>query len=181
MLNEDYKPLNISFDLIDFEYTVNNDWATDAFGNESEMKAKLRRGTYADLNLYIISDFEESQQEEITTIGWCRLPSNESSDESILSLDGCLVHAGALPGGYILERNLGKTATHEIGHWFGLLHVFHGESCTGDGDLVSDTNQQSERSWGCPLQQDSCPAAKGLDNVDNYMDYSDDVWCVDAL
>ena len=60
------------------------------------------------------------------------------------------------------------------------MHVFEGLSCSGDGDLVADTNQQSEPSRGCLLNKDSCSGAKGLDNVDNYMDYSDDEWYVEA-
>ena len=178
MLNEDYAPLNISFVLMDYEYTVNDDWATDAVGNESDMKSKLKRGTYADLNLYFISEPVDIQEDLFILIGWCQFPSNASNDESVASLDGCMVYAETLPGGRFPARTLGKTATHEVGHWFGLMHVFEGRSCSGDGDLVSDTNQQSEVSYGCPLDRDSCPGSKGLDNVNNYMDYADDVWCV---
>lgn len=60
VLNEDYKPLNISFDLIDFEYTVDDDWAAEPYRNESDMKAKLNQGAYADLNIYFVSDLVES-------------------------------------------------------------------------------------------------------------------------
>ena len=182
VLNEDYKPQNISFDLIDIDYTVNDDWATDAWENELDMKSNLHQGTYADLNIYFISDLVDFEKEEMQTIGQCHFPKNTSDDQSVLALDGCIAWTETLPGGpgeIGPTRNSGKTATHEVGHWFGLLHVFQGLSCFGDGDFVSDTNQQSEVSFGCPVGHDSCPGDEGLDNVNNYMDYADDAWCVE--
>jgi hypothetical protein len=90
--------------------------------------------------------------------------------------DGCNVHAGSMPGGNVRGNNLGKTAVHEVGHWFGLLHTFAGYSCTGDGDFISDTPQASTSTSGCPVGKDSCPKVPGLDPVTNYMDYSTDAW-----
>ena len=62
-----------------------------------------------------------------------------------------------------------------MGHWFGLFHVFQGQSCSGAGDSVSDTPIQRVATSGCPSTQDSCPAVAGLDSINNYMDYSDDI------
>ena len=70
--------------------------------------------------------------------------------------------------------NTGAAAVHEVGHWFGLLHVFQGESCSGAGDLVEDTPVQSTLSRGCPEGKDSCPGQKGVDNIHNHMDYTED-------
>lgn len=72
--------------------------------------------------------------------------------------------------------DLGRTGTHEVGHYLGLLHTFDGgcastSSCSTNGDLVCDTNPESSPTFGCPGARSSCglPAP-----FDNYMDYADD-------
>ncbi|HXU26918.1 MAG TPA: zinc metalloprotease, partial [Bacteroidia bacterium] len=71
----------------------------------------------------------------------------------------------------------GRTATHEIGHCFNLLHIWgdDGTACTGD-DQCADTPNQSSENYGCPTfpHTDACsPASPGVMYM-NYMDYTDD-------
>jgi hypothetical protein len=72
--------------------------------------------------------------------------------------------------------NLGRTATHEIGHWLGLRHIWGEEegSCT-DSDQISDTPNQSDKSTGCPnFPKISCNNVPNGDMFMNYMDYTND-------
>ncbi len=69
--------------------------------------------------------------------------------------------------------NLGRTATHEVGHYLGLYHTFNG-GCTNTytgGDRIVDTNPESSPTYGCPGSRSSCGSQAP---IDNYMDYSDD-------
>ena len=73
--------------------------------------------------------------------------------------------------------NMGRTATHETGHYLGLYHTFDsgcGSStdCYGTGDLICDTNQERRPSYGCPTSKTSCGSE---DPFHNYMDYTDDL------
>lgn len=65
----------------------------------------------------------------------------------------------------------GRTATHEIGHFLGLRHVWGDGGCSAD-DFCVDTPQMSDNSSGCPVSQNSCGSN---DMFQNYMDFTDDV------
>ncbi|OCL10376.1 zincin [Glonium stellatum] len=173
-LNRAYGSAGIQFALANMSWTVNDSWAvggTDA--DDLAMKQALRQGSYATLNIYFQTDLAGG------VLGKCTLPSSVGGGTvaaSAYANDGCNVQAGTMPGGAVAGYNQGKTAVHEAGHWFGLLHVFEGNSCDGDGDFIADTPQQSTSTDGCPTAppKDSCPSDPGLDAVHNYMDYSTD-------
>ena len=65
--------------------------------------------------------------------------------------------------------NLGRTTTHEIGHWLNLRHIWGDQPC-GD-DQVADTPPASGPHHGCVNSDFSCGSQ---DMVQNFMDYTDD-------
>jgi PKD repeat protein len=67
--------------------------------------------------------------------------------------------------------NLGRTLSHETGHWLGLRHIWGDGICADD--FVSDTPTQKQASSGCPNTTLSCDNST-LAMVQNYMDYSND-------
>jgi PKD repeat protein len=71
--------------------------------------------------------------------------------------------------------NEGRTATHEIGHWLGLRHIWGDGGCTVD-DYCNDTPEAAAANYGCPTIN-SCTNAPdpGNDMVANYMDYTNDL------
>jgi len=76
------------------------------------------------------------------------------------------------------QYNLGRTATHEIGHWLNLFHIWGNENAgcgTGGAgsDQVSDTPVQDDANYGCP-NHPSPSCNNGGDMFMNYMDYGDD-------
>lgn len=93
-------------------------------------------------------------------------------------------------GTFILDApyDLGRTATHEVGHWIGLRHIWGdglgcnlglpipGCSCAED-DFCDDTPNSDNANYGCPDDKTSAcdlPNPPTADMVENYMDYSDD-------
>lgn len=77
-------------------------------------------------------------------------------------------------GTAVAPFNKGRTATHEVGHWLNLRHIWGDDSgaCTGS-DLVGDTPNQGAENYGCPtFPKSSC--SNTSDMFMNYMDYTDD-------
>jgi len=71
--------------------------------------------------------------------------------------------------------NKGRTATHEIGHYLNLRHIWGDtEDCTGS-DLVADTPNCAGPNFGKPaFPKVSCSNGPNGDMFVNYMDYVDD-------
>ena len=62
----------------------------------------------------------------------------------------------------------GRTATHEVGHWLNLRHIWGDGRCKQD-DFVADTPSSDRANYGCPTY----PTAhcRTNDMTMNYMDY----------
>jgi hypothetical protein len=140
-----------------FRYN-NNQWHQDK--SSSTYRKQTRKGGAGALNIWLV-DFKY--------LGIATFPWDYAKNPGI---DGIRVHYASLPGGSIANYDLGETATHEAGHWFGLYHTFQG-GCTATNDEVADTPAQSGPTDGCPEGKDTCPAP-GTDPIHNYMDYSYD-------
>lgn len=71
--------------------------------------------------------------------------------------------------------DLGRTGTHEVGHYLGLRHIWGDGNCNVD-DGIADTPVAGGPNYTglpCSSTPDSCPGGD-RDMFENYMDYSDD-------
>lgn len=75
----------------------------------------------------------------------------------------------------------GRTMTHEVGHMLGLRHIWGDDGCPSgttnvatNEDFCADTPASAAANFGCPTGTDSCPTIPGEDQIENYMDYTDD-------
>lgn len=110
---------------------------------------------------------------ESHALGYAAFPGGTYSEDGIVISYKCFGRKGTSAKPY----NLGRTTTHEIGHWLNLYHVWgdDGGDCSGD-DQVSDTPLQGDADYRCPVfpKLDACsPNPPGIMYM-NYLDYTDD-------
>lgn len=98
-------------------------------------------------------------------LGYAQFPGGNSNT------DGVVLLYSSLPGGSAAPYNLGRTATHEVGHYLNLRHIWGDGRCRQD-DFVTDTPSAGGANYGCPsFPSVSC---KTTDMTMNYMDYTND-------
>ena len=102
-------------------------------------------------------------------LGYAQFPGGASATDGVVILYSAFGNTGTVSAPY----NLGRTATHEVGHWLNLRHIWGDANC-GD-DLVGDTPKQQTSNFGCPTYPHvTCSNGTNGDMFMNYMDYVDD-------
>lgn len=198
ILNEDFRRINTDAvntpaDFISVAADVEIEFcfaSVDPFGNATNGITRTATS---------VLSFSQSEGVKNTHSGgidaW---PSSEYLNIWVCNLTGGLLGYAQFPGGppatdgvvidYAYFGNigsatppfhLGRTTTHEVGHWLNLRHIWGDGNCDVD-DFVSDTpiaikpnRTKSPCSYPGP---DSCEEGTGdlPDMFQNYMDYSDD-------
>jgi Pregnancy-associated plasma protein-A len=104
-------------------------------------------------------------------LGYAQFPGGPASTDGVVILNV----AFGTTGSAVSPFNLGRTTTHEVGHWFNLRHIWGDtEDCTGT-DHVDDTpNQQFPNRDKPAFPKPSCGNGPNGDMFMNYMDYVDD-------
>ncbi|MFI5779299.1 zinc metalloprotease [Nocardia sp. NPDC051570] len=171
VLNTAFTGTGLQFRLAGIDRSISADWFTNAdpgTPQQRNMKATLRKGGAADLNLYTVKGGKTV--EGIQTLGWSTFPSAFQQNPGD---DGVVIAVDTLPGGSLAPHNQGINAVHEVGHWVGLYNTFQG-GCEPPGDYVDDTPAEATPASSCPEGRNSCPDRPGKDPIHNYMDATDD-------
>jgi hypothetical protein len=102
-------------------------------------------------------------------LGYAQFPGGPASTDGIVCLNTATGNTGTAAAPY----NKGRTATHEIGHWLNLIHIWGDATC--GNDLVGDTPVHNTANFGCPTYPHlSTCSGTPTEMTMNYMDYTDD-------
>ena len=104
-------------------------------------------------------------------LGYAQFPGGPARTDGVVVLHSAFGTKGTAQAPF----NLGRTATHEVGHWLNLRHIWADTLGCGGSDFVSDTPNQAGPNTGKPaFPHLSCSNGPNGDMFMNYMDYVDD-------
>jgi hypothetical protein len=117
-------------------------------------------------------------------LGYSPLAGSPGAGETVVMNTWCYGSGSGVPStAYVPAApfDLGRTVTHELGHFFNLDHIFKSSNqsstnCGGqDQDGIADTPKQAGCTYGCaaPGSRNACISPQKVLSM-NYMDYSDD-------
>ena len=102
-------------------------------------------------------------------LGYAQFPGGASSTDGVVIDSRYFGLSGAANAPF----NLGRTGTHEVGHWMNLRHIWGDANC--GSDLVSDTPTHNTANYGIPSYPHySTCSGSPVEMTMNYMDYTDD-------
>ena len=141
--------------------------ATTAFSTNDAMKNNSTGGKSAwDASKYLniwVCDISGG------ILGYAQFPGGSAATDGVV-ID--YQYTGTI-GTATAPFNLGRTATHEVGHWLNLRHIWGDATC--GSDLVSDTPTHNTSNGGCPTYPHlSTCTGTPVEMTMNYMDYTDD-------
>ena len=141
----------------------------DSFGSGNAVKKKAQGGVDAwptdrYLNMWVCNLADG-------LLGYAQFPGGPAATDGVVILYTAFGTSGAARPPF----NLGRTATHEIGHWLNLRHIWGDRNDCGGTDFVPDTPNAQLPNTGKPaFPHVSCNNGPNGDMFMNYMDYVDD-------
>jgi hypothetical protein len=70
-------------------------------------------------------------------------------EDQVLQMVSLSIQYFGLSGSGAFPYNLGRTMTHEVGHWMNLRHIWGDATC--GSDLVADTPTHNTTNYGVPV------------------------------
>ncbi|MCI0535920.1 MAG: zinc metalloprotease [Verrucomicrobiales bacterium] len=104
-------------------------------------------------------------------LGYAQFPGGPKATDGVVILNTAFGTKGTAAAPF----NLGRTTTHEVGHFLNLRHIWGDTPDCSGSDLVADTPNAEDANFGKPTFPNvSCQNGPNGDMFMNYMDYVDD-------
>ena len=107
-------------------------------------------------------------------LGYAQFPGGAAATDGVVILNSAFGSRNKYAAGYYISTyDLGRTASHEVGHWFNLRHIWGDATC--GNDLVGDTPLHTSANYNCPADgtKSNCTGTPVMMTM-NYMDYTAD-------
>jgi hypothetical protein len=116
------------------------------------------------LNMWVVNYLAQGRY-----LGFAQFPGGDPATDGVVIGHNFFGRTGVVSAPY----NLGRTATHEVGHWMNLRHIWGDATC--GNDFVADTPLHNTYNFGCPTypHYSTCTGSP-IEMTMNYMDYTDD-------
>ncbi len=129
-------------------------------------------------NIWVVKSIQHLSSIGGMTLGYAQFPGG-----GMMSTDGVVLRHDYVGSIEAASQQVGRTATHEVGHWLGLRHIWGDDECASDN--IFDTPVHKEANFGVcnfphfqqkPNGEPWCVDADTINGemFMNYMDYSDD-------
>jgi hypothetical protein len=163
-----YTDVNIQFELaqVNRKYVNKRSWSTN-----DDMKRTSKGGLdptspSTHLNMWVVNKMVSQGR---TILGYAQFPGGSLATDGVVIGYNYFGRVGVLSAPF----NLGRTATHEVGHWMNLRHIWGDATC--GNDFVADTPLHNTANYGCPASgHKSTCSGTPVEMTMNYMDYTDD-------
>lgn len=118
------------------------------------------------LNIWVVNRLTSGG---MTVLGYAQFPGGNRATDGVVIGHNYFGRVGRVSAPF----NKGRTATHEVGHWMNLRHIWGDANC--GNDYVSDTPSHNAYNFGCPSypQRSTCSGSP-VKMTMNFMDYTDD-------
>jgi Pregnancy-associated plasma protein-A len=188
VLNEDFATTNADYGLTPalftsvrsgdvgvrfvLDHTVRKSSTKTSWSTNDAMKRASTGGIDADapttkLNIWVVNKMTQGGR---TILGYAQFPGGAAATDGVVLGYNFTGRVGSLSAPF----NLGRTATHEVGHWLNLRHIWGDATC--GNDQVGDTPTHNTSNGGCPTYPHlSTCAGAPVEMTMNYMDYTNDV------